>query len=336
MATQPDPLVHRQIHDWRPEHAASVMPKRTTRELREALAEGPVVAAGCFDPLSARLAEYVGFAALHVTGSGVEATQLGAPDLGLLTLSELASHTARIAAAVDIPMICDIDTGFGGIDNVIRTIRELERAGVAGVHIEDQQFPKRSPLLGGRSILSRAEAVGRVEAALAARADADFVVVARSDADAISFDEVVTRCNLYLEAGADVAFPMLMSYDDTPLTQLSRDQRNKIQRKLVEEINGPVMAMAHPFGPNDPSVSETTDTGAAIVITATVSLHAATNAMLAVLREMKEHGEAVRHFDRNPELISQYEVYRMLGMDNYLENHRRFIPAPATDPSPTP
>ena len=280
MTAQPAASVHRQIMDWRPEHAHSVLPMRATHMLRQALVDGPVVAAGCFDPLSARLAEHVGFGALHVTGSGVEATQLGAPDLGLLTLSELAAHTARIAAAVDIPMICDVDTGFGGVDNIMRTVRELERSGVAGIHIEDQSFPKKSPLLDGRSILPRAEAVGRVQAALAARTDPDFVVVARSDADAISFDEVVTRCNLYLEAGADAAFPMLMSYEGVPLHTLPRDQRIKVQRKLVEEIDGPVMAMAHPFGPDDPSVSDNVDTGAAIV-----------------------------------------------GMDNYLDNHRRFIPS---------
>ncbi|MFI6452038.1 oxaloacetate decarboxylase [Streptosporangium amethystogenes] len=313
---------HNKLSEWDP--AGGRHPARMTAELRRQLKAGTVVAAGCFDPLSARLAEYVGFSALHVTGSGVESTQLGAPDLGLITMTELAAHTARIAAAVNIPMICDIDTGFGGVDNVMRTVREMIRSGVAGIHIEDQETPKVSPMLPTRRILSREAAVGRVQAALAARADSDFVVVARSDADAVSFDELVTRCNLYLEAGADLVFPMFMSYQGKSIMELGREERIAAHAHLVREIDGPIMAMSHPVDANSPTVQEIADTGISIVITPTTSLQAATNAMYRVLKQLHDQGDVSEYFRDNPEEISTFDVYRMLGLDGYLANKEKY------------
>ena len=143
--------------------------------------------------LSARIAEVAGFDAIHLTGYGVEATQIGAPDMGVISMAELAAHAGRMTAAISIPILADIDTGFGGANNIVRTICQMERAGVAGVHIEDQTFPKRCPVLEGRSIVSRDTAIGRIKAAVDARRDFDFVIVARTDADVISIDEAIER-----------------------------------------------------------------------------------------------------------------------------------------------
>ena len=162
-----------------------------------------------------------------MTGLGVEATQLGAPDLGLLTMSEIADHAARMASALDIPIFADIDTGFGGVLNVGRTIRAMERGRrLRGVHIEDQALPKRCPLLAGRKVVSRGAGVDRLKAALDARTDPDFVIVARTDADTISFNETIDRANLYMETGADMVMPIIMAIDGTAYFSLPPEEQS--------------------------------------------------------------------------------------------------------------
>lgn len=229
-------------------------------QLRKQMQAGPVVAPGCFDGMSARLAEHVGFAALHVSGSAVEASLLGEPDMGLTTLTELSAHVSRISDAAALPAIVDIDTGFGGLANVDRTIRQLIRAGAGGVHIEDQTFPKKSPTVSGRTVVSRAEAVARIEVAVAAKTDPDFVIVGRSDAEIISTQETVERCNLFLEAGADVAFPMCMEFDGIPVYEMTPEQETAMYRYFVENINGPVMGMCYPAREGAPTLGQIKDT----------------------------------------------------------------------------
>lgn len=253
--------------------------------LRELLKRPPVFAASCFDPLSARLAELAGFEALHLTGMGVEATQLGAPDIGLVTPTELASHAARIAEAVDIPILADIDTGFGGLINIHRTIRQMERAGIAGVHIEDQTLPKRCPAIDGRTVVSRDEAIARIRSACAARGDSNFVIVARSDADVVSFDELVERCNLYIEAGADMAMPMTNQLS----RKLSPDQNMELLTRLASQIKGPVMTSgAAP--PRGYAAADLGKAGYSFVMFATTAVMAAANTMYEVFEEMLRTG----------------------------------------------
>jgi 2-methylisocitrate lyase-like PEP mutase family enzyme len=289
--------------------------------LRAQLDDGWVFAAGCFDALSAALAREAGFKALHLTGMGVEATQIGGPDIGLTTMTELASHVARIAAAVNIQMIVDVDTGFGGIDNVMRTIRELERAGAGGIHIEDQVFPKKCPLLEGRRIVPEDEAIGRVKAALAARSDPDFVVVARSDADEISFEEVVRRSNLFLAAGADVAMPMMMRMHGQLFRDLPPDEQMSWLRRLPAEIDGPVLTMNIPPGY---TVDHMREAGFSVVILPVLSLGAAATAMARVLREAFVNGTAAEYFKANPLEVTTMDIFKMFGLDQYLEDERRF------------
>ena len=179
------------------------------KRLRARLKNGPlIVAPGIYDAYGARFVEQAGFEAVYMTGNGVSASLLGRPDVGLVDLTLIASHARRVAACVDIPLICDADTGYGNAVNVRRTVEEFEAAGVAAIHIEDQLSPKRcGQLPGARPVIVLGEAVGKIEAAVAARCDPDFIIIARTDsADGHGLDEAIRRVKAYVRAGADVAF----------------------------------------------------------------------------------------------------------------------------------
>ena len=167
---------------------------------------GMVVAPGAYDCITAKLIEQAGFAAVYMTGAGTAAT-LGYPDFGLVTMSEMVANAGRIAAAVDLPVIADADTGYGNELNVFRTVREFERSGVTGIHIEDQEFPKKCGHLEGKQVIPREDYLAKIRAAIAARRDKDFAIIARTDSRAVAgFDEAIARANGSLAAGADMAF----------------------------------------------------------------------------------------------------------------------------------
>jgi 2-methylisocitrate lyase-like PEP mutase family enzyme len=177
--------------------------------LRARLVQGPMlVAPGIYDAFGARFVEQAGYEAAYLTGNGVSASLLGRPDVGLIDLTLIASHAQRVAACIDIPLICDADTGYGNAVNVRRTVEEFEAAGVAAIHIEDQVWPKRcGHLPGSRPVVTLAEQVGKIEAALAARRDPAFVIIARTDAaSGLGLDEAIRRGRAYRKAGADVVF----------------------------------------------------------------------------------------------------------------------------------
>ncbi|MBM2323683.1 MULTISPECIES: isocitrate lyase/PEP mutase family protein [Marivita] len=197
-----------------------------------ALVEAPglLMAPGCYDCITARLIARAGFSAVYVTGSGVSMSAIGAPDMGVLSSAELIERAHRIADSVDIPVICDIDTGFGGPINVIRTIREMERAGVSAVQIEDQDFPKKCGHEPGRKLVSVQEMTGRIKAAVDARHDGDFLIIARTDARTdMGLEAALDRAAAYGEAGADILFV------ESPE---SRDEMQAINAQL----SGPTMA----------------------------------------------------------------------------------------------
>src|SRR6201989_1115923 len=180
----------------------------TTRQRMRALIarSGYTMAPGAYDTLTARLVEQAGFDAVYLTGGGYSRAN-GYPDLGLLTLSENVRFIGLTVETVGIPVIADADTGYGNAINVIRTVREYEKSGVAGFHIEDQVSPKKCGHYEGKEVISRAEMVGKIKAAVDTRRDADMVVIARSDARAIEgLQAAIDRVNAYLEAGADVGF----------------------------------------------------------------------------------------------------------------------------------
>ena len=182
------------------------MKRKAIESFRAMLSQpGIVVAPGCHDALGAKIAEEIGFKAVYMSGNATTASRLGRPDIGLLGMSEMVFNARGIASAVNIPVICDADTGYGGIDNVARTVQEYESAGVAAIHIEDQKIPKKCGAMPGIEVVPIDEAVARVRAAVKAKKNPDFTVIARTDARAaISFEEALRRADAFAAAGADM------------------------------------------------------------------------------------------------------------------------------------
>ena len=183
-------------------------PAAARPRLRELLARPePLVAPGAYDALSARLVEQAGFDVVYMTGFGTTASLAGRPDVGLLTGTEMVDNARRIAAAVDVPVIADADTGYGNAINVVRTVQAYEQAGVAGIHIEDQVMPKKCGHMSGKAVIPADEMVGKIRAAVAARRDPDFLLIARTDAAAVEgLSAAIERARAYAGAGADVLF----------------------------------------------------------------------------------------------------------------------------------
>ena len=299
---------------------------RTTATLRQGIIEGRLLMPSCYDSMSARLAEVVGFKAAHLSGLAVEATLLGAPDLGLLSMSELVAHVARITSTIGVPLLVDVDTGFGGVLNVQRTIREMERAGAGGIHIEDQALPKHCPLLPGRAVVSRGEALDRIKAALDARTDPDFVIIARTDADTISFEETVERANLYLEAGADAVMPQLMLVEGRSLGSFPPEEQMAWIRRLAAAIEGPVMNMGG-RPPEGYTVGDLFDAGMSIVIFS-AALPAAANAIVASYRDVLETGSCVKAISDNPgPYWDSLALMREMHLDRYVEAEQKYSEA---------
>ncbi len=180
---------------------------RPTTRLRNLLnGDSMIVAPFILNALHAKIAESLGFEAVYMTGSGTSAEK-GFPDVGLLTMTEMVTNAKYIANAVEIPVICDADTGYGNPLNVQRTVREYQSAGVAGIHIEDQLFPKKCGFFQGKQVVPQEEMVQKIHAALDARTDDDFVIIARCDAYAVTgWNDTVDRCQAYAQAGADMVF----------------------------------------------------------------------------------------------------------------------------------
>lgn len=180
---------------------------RTTTRLRELLSgERMLLAPFTYDGFTARIAQEAGFEAVYMSGFATSMSR-GLPDVGLLTQTEMVQNAASIASVVDVPVVADADTGYGNAINVHRTIREYERAGVAGVHVEDQVAPKKCGFFEGKQVIDLDEAASKIRAAVEARSDDDFVVIARTDALAVNgWDDVEVRCRAFVEAGADLVF----------------------------------------------------------------------------------------------------------------------------------
>lgn len=195
--------------------------KRTAQQkrqlLRQLLSSGNVlVAPGIYDGYGARLVQNAGFQAAYMTGNGVSASLLGTPDIGQVDLTLISDHARRVAACIDIPLICDADNGYGGVLNIKRTVEEFEAAGVAAIHLEDQTFPKQcAQFEGARTVLSFEDAVAHIRAAVAAKSDPDFVIIARTDSvGAFGLDEGIRRAKAFIEAGADGVFVELKANPD--------------------------------------------------------------------------------------------------------------------------
>ncbi|MSO93971.1 MAG: oxaloacetate decarboxylase [Rhodospirillales bacterium] len=200
------------------------------KALREIIAApGLVPIAGCYDVLSAKMAERAGFAVVHVGGYNLSACHLGLPDVGYLTLAENVAYTQRIASVLKVPLIADGDDGYGNYLNVGRLIVEMERAGVAGIHVEDQVLPKRCGHMAGKRVVPKGDMVQKLKAAVDARRDEDFVIIARTDAIAVTgIDDAIDRARAYKEAGADVLFV------EAPVDEAQFE-------RVVKEVPGPLL-----------------------------------------------------------------------------------------------
>jgi len=290
--------------------------------LRALLArEECLVTPGVYDALSARIAERAGFEALAISGFGVEAALLGRPDIGLLTLNELVDQARRIAGAVDLPITCDGETGFGGVHNIARLVREMEACGIAGIQIEDQENPKRCPALEGRSIVSVEEQLIRIKAAVAARSDSDFLIIARSDADIISFDELVQRCNRYLQAGADIAMPICFAVDGRPITEFDADGQMEVYERLALAIDGPVKGVLIPQGYTAVDMGRI---GYCLIGLTGGPIEASINALHASLVDLRRSGtEATYRAQHPPVFGAPTGIMELLGLPEHLAFERR-------------
>ena len=249
--------------------------------LRELLNSGQtVVAPGAFDPLAARLVEEAGFTAVYMTGFGTSAALLGRPDVGLLTMTEMADSAGRIAACVDIPLIADADTGYGNPLNVIRTVGAYEAAGVAGLHIEDQVAPKKCGHMEGKLVIGADEMAQKVRAAVDARTDPDFVIIARTDARAVEgLDSALDRARRYRDAGADVLF----------IEALVSEAEIEAAAAVFPDV--PLLFNWAEGGKTPPvSLDRLTELGYRIVIFPIGTLLAATAAMRRLLQEIATAG----------------------------------------------
>lgn len=202
--------------------------------------EGLLICPGVHDPLTAAVADTVGFDAIYMTGYGSSLSTIGYPDAGFITMPEMIDNAANIQERIDVPLIADADNGYGNATNVVRTVREYVKAGVGGIHIEDQTFPKRCGHTKGRQVIPREEAVGKIEAAADVRdeRDPDFVLIARTDARGTgdgSLEEAIDRVNAFLDAGADVAF-VEGPTDERELERIGREVDGPIVYNFVGDL----------------------------------------------------------------------------------------------------
>ena len=264
-----------------------------------------VVAPGAHDALTAKIIEQVGFAAVYMTGYGQAASHLGKPDVGLLTLTEMVARAANIVEAVNVPVIADADTGFGNAVNVMRTVREYEKAGVAAIQLEDQVAPKKCGHMTGRQVVSKEEMVGKIKAAADVRNDSDFMIIARTDARTVhGIGEALERAKAYEEAGADILF-------------VESPESVEEMKQITSSFKVPVLANMveggrTPFLP----VQELEKLGYDLVIFPTASTYLVTKALTRLMTTLKDTGTTASLI---PEMITFEEFNNLIGLTKIRE-----------------
>ena len=262
---------------------------------------GPVLLPGCYDALGARLIEQADFDVVYMTGFGTSASLLGRPDVGLLGLAEMADNARRICAAVDLPVVADADTGYGNPINVVRTVQTYERAGVAGLHIEDQVLPKKCGHMEHKQVVPTEEMVAKIAAAVAARSNPDLVLIARTDARAPNgFDDALDRAKRFVDAGADVLFVEALTGEE------------EIERVATELAGIPLVFNWAEGGKTPPLAHDRlAELGYKLIIMPISTLLAATKAMQAVLASIKGAGTPVEAL---PDLPAFGEFTDLIGL----------------------
>jgi methylisocitrate lyase len=274
--------------------------------LRALIKSGCVAMPGVPNAALARQVERAGFSAVYISGAGLANTTAGVPDIGLLGLTEVAQLAGYVANAVRIPALVDADTGFGGVESVARTIVELERAGLAGCHIEDQEFPKRCGHLAGKTLIPAEDMAAKIKAAVRARRAADFLIMARTDARAVeSFDDAVRRAQMYVGAGADAIFPEALQTADE-------------FKAFAQEVKVPLLANMTEFGKSPLlSLSELEELGYRMVIFPMSAFRVAMKATGEFFRALKEEGTQAAWLDK---MQTRKELYELLDYDPAAES----------------
>src|SRR5690348_2395227 len=289
-------------------------PFSKARRLRELLDRQTLVLPGAFNALTAMQIERAEFHALYVSGAGLSATR-GLPDIGLMSLTEVVSDAATIANAVTIPAIVDVDTGFGPPLVVMRAVKEFERAGLAGIQIEDQELPKKCGHLPGKRLVSTSDMVNKICAATDARRDQDFFIIARTDARAVEgLDAAVRRARAYIDSGADAIFPEALE---------SADEFRAFARQLIKEGGkAPLVANMTEFGKTPYlSVGEFEDLGYRLVLFPVTALRMATKAIDQMLSEVKSRGS---QRDLLGQMYTRQQLYDLLRYAEYEQRDRQF------------
>jgi methylisocitrate lyase len=270
--------------------------------LRAALRDHTVVLPGAFNALTARAIEQAGFEALYLSGGALANSMVGVPDIGLTTLSEAAYHAARCAAVTTIPILSDADTGFGGAENAARAVEEFERAGLSGLHLEDQEFPKRCGHLAGKQLVPAREFCEKISAAAAARRDPDFLLIARTDARGVtSYDDAVARAHAYIQAGANAIFPEALH------------TREELARFARDVPTVPLLANMTEFGKTPYlTVADFAALGYRLVIFPVTLQRVAMKAVLTALAELRATGTQRGLVDQ---MQTRQELYELLGYD---------------------
>ncbi len=284
--------------------------RKTTRLKQLIHAPEILVPYPAHDALSARIAEDAGAHAITVGGFPASGVLLGEPDTSQLTATELAGFYEGICASVDIPVLADADTGFGGVTNVIRTVRHFERAGVAGLFLEDQRFPKRCGHTAGKEVVGAGEMLPKLRAALDAREDPDLVIMGRTDARAIlGIDEAIRRANLYMDAGCDAAF---IEAPETPGEM----------RRICREVNGPLLANIVEFGRTPHlTAGELEEMGFAIAVWPVSSVFVTARALQTLYRTLGDTGSTTALHDR---MTSFREYMRIVRLPELREREARY------------
>lgn len=284
--------------------------RKTTLFKQLVLADEILVMPATHDALTARIIEQTGFQAVAVGGYSTSATLLGRPDVSLLTLSEMTDQIGRVADAVEIPVFADGDTGHGGIVNVVRTVKAIEKAGAAAMFLEDQVFPKRCGHMEGKQVVPAAEMIGKIQAALDARTDPDFCIMARTDALApLGIDAAIERANQYRQAGADLIFV------EAPVSVAQME-------RITREVDAPTMAN-NIEGGKTPSlpVKDLERIGYQLVAFATAVTYAVVRAVTDLMNEIMETGTTDRVRDR----MSSFDQFNeLVGLDSIRALERRY------------
>jgi 2-methylisocitrate lyase-like PEP mutase family enzyme len=270
-----------------------------------------LVAPGCFDGLSARLVEEAGFEAAYLSGGAV-ARSMGIPDIGLVTMSETIERAAQVVSAVKLPIIADADTGYGNAVNLVRTVREFERIGVAAIHVEDQITPKRCGHLDGKEVISLGEMEKKLEAALAARTDSDFCIIARTDTRGVhGFDDAIARARAFAKLGVDAIFV------EAPQ---SEQELAEIPRRIPE-----VPLLVNVFkGGKTPMLpmKRLQEMGYRIAIYPSETQRAAIHAMRMTLATLKRDGTT----ESIDEALTTFEERdRVVGLDDWQKIERQYL-----------